>query len=358
MGANAGMRRANAGAGPPAPPFGACGCNQRPAGSSTVATVTTPPPALEVQGLRKTYRRAFGRGGHEALRGMDLHVPAGSAFGLIGPNGAGKTTFIKSVLGIVRPSEGTVRVLGGSPEDPAIRARIGYLPERLHLPGTWKAPAFLSTVARLKGLKPDPAAHGRLLERVGLSDALERRIGGYSKGMRQRLGLAAALLGDPALLVLDEPTDGIDPMGRLEVRRILQEEVRRGVTLFLNSHLLAETERVCDRVAILADGRVLREGRLEELAKAGARWRVRFCPGADTAALSAAGFVPVTGGTTAGPGPREEGVYVVEAQDVAVLNAALDRARASGALLMELRREGADLEAVLLGAVGGPGVAA
>ncbi|NOK35043.1 ABC transporter ATP-binding protein [Corallococcus exercitus] len=321
--------------------------------------------------MRKTYRRAFGRGGHEALKGMDLHVPAGSAFGLIGPNGAGKTTFIKSVLGIVRPSAGTVRVLGGSPEDPAIRARIGYLPERLHLPGTWKSPAFLATVARLKGLKADAGAHAKLLERVGLSDAVDRRIGGYSKGMRQRLGLAAALLGEPALLVLDEPTDGIDPMGRLEVRRILQEEVQKGVTLFLNSHLLAETERVCDRVAILADGRVLREGRLDELAKAGARWRVRFAPGADTAALGAAGFMAVadpargaaaggasrTGAAPAGGG-REDGVYMVDAADVAVLNAALDRARASGALLMELKREGADLEAVLVGAVGGPGVAA
>ncbi|WP_244219772.1 ABC transporter ATP-binding protein [Corallococcus interemptor] len=282
---------------------------------------------------------------------MDLHVPAGSAFGLIGPNGAGKTTFIKSVLGIVRPTAGTVRVLGGSPEDPAIRARIGYLPERLHLPGTWKSPAFLATVARLKGLKVDAGAHARLLERVGLSDAVDRRIGGYSKGMRQRLGLAAALLGEPALLVLDEPTDGIDPMGRLEVRRILQEEVQKGVTLFLNSHLLAETERVCDRVAILADGRVLREGRLEELAKAGARWRVRFAPGADAQALTAEGFVPAGGG-------REDGVYTVEAADVAVLNAALDRARSRGALLTELKREGADLEAVLVGAVGGPGVAA
>ncbi|RYZ39980.1 MAG: ABC transporter ATP-binding protein [Myxococcaceae bacterium] len=334
--------------------------------------------------MRKTYHRAFGRGGHEALRGMDLVVPAGSAFGLIGPNGAGKTTFIKSVLGIVRPTAGTVRVLGGSPEDPAIRARIGYLPERLHLPGTWKSPAFLATVARLKGLKPDAPGLLRLLERVGLSDAVDRRIGGYSKGMRQRLGLAAALLGEPALLVLDEPTDGIDPMGRLEVRRILQEEVRRGVTLFLNSHLLAETERVCDRVAILADGRVLREGRLEDLGRGGARWRVRFAPGADASALVAAGFVVAgdsgaearTGATSlagatgalsrsgAGAaglpadGAQTEGVYVVDAADVTVLNAALDRARASGALLVELRREGADLEAVLLGAVGSPGVAA
>jgi ABC-2 type transport system ATP-binding protein len=299
-------------------------------------------PAIEVIGLRKTYRRPFRRQGHEALRGVDLSVPEGSAFGLIGPNGAGKTTFIKSILGIVQPTEGAVRVLGGSPEDPRIRARIGYLPERLHLPGSWTSPTFLATVAGLKGLTPDKAANLRLLERVGLADALGRRIGGYSKGMRQRLGLAAALLGNPDLLVLDEPTDGIDPMGRVEVRRILQEEVQRGATLFLNSHLLAETERVCDRVAILADGKVLREGRLEELSQGGARWAVRFAPGADAGTLATAGFTPA--GT--------EGVYHVESADAAGLNAALDKARATGALLVELKRDGQDLEAVLASAMG------
>ncbi len=304
-----------------------------------------------MRGLRKTYRRAFRKTGSDALKGMDLSVPEGSAFGLIGPNGAGKTTFIKSILGIVQPTAGTVQVLGGSPEDPRIRARIGYLPERLHLPGAWTPTAFLSTVTRLKGLKADAPGNLRLLERVGLADAVGRKIGGYSKGMRQRLGLAAALVGAPSLLVLDEPTDGIDPMGRLEVRRILLEEVKRGTTLFLNSHLLAETERICDRVAILADGRVVREGRLEDLARGGARWAVRFAPGVDAAALGAAGF------SRSG----SEGLYHVEAEDPAALNAALDRARAAGALLVELRRDGTDLESVLLGTVapaGAVGVAA
>ena len=299
-------------------------------------------PAIEVTGLRKTYQRPFRRQGQEALRGVDLLVPEGSAFGLIGPNGAGKTTFIKTLLGIVQPTEGAIRVLGGLPEDPRIRARIGYLPERLHLPNAWNANAFLATVAKLKGLKVDPADHARLLERVGLADAAGRKIGGYSKGMRQRLGLAAALVGSPALLILDEPTDGIDPMGRMEVRRILQEEVQRGATLFLNSHLLAETERVCDRVAILAEGRVLREGRLEELARGGQRWLVRVAPGASRAALVAAGLT--TGAT--------ENLFHVDAENPAALNAVLDKARAAGALLVELKRDGQDLEAVLTSAVG------
>lgn len=298
-------------------------------------------PAIQVTGLKKTYLRAFGRQGQQALRGVDLVVPEGSAFGLIGPNGAGKTTFIKALLGIVQPTEGTVRVLGGSPEDTRVRARIGYLPERLHLPNSWNAPAFLGTVAKLKGLKPDAAANLKLLERVGLADATGRRIGGFSKGMRQRLGLAAALIGSPSLLILDEPTDGIDPMGRVEVRRILQEEVARGTTLFLNSHLLAETERVCDRVAILAEGRVLREGRLEELSRGGQRWRVRVAPGVNRDALVGAGLVP---------GDAEH-LFHVDAADPEALNAVLDKARAAGALLVELKRDGQDLEAVLTSAV-------
>jgi ABC-2 type transport system ATP-binding protein len=299
-------------------------------------------PAIEVTGLRKTYRRAFSRQGQEALRGVDLIVPEGSAFGLIGPNGAGKTTFIKALLGIVQPTEGTLRVLGGSPEDIRVRARIGYLPERLHLPGSWNAVAFLAMVAKLKGQQADAAGNRRLLERVGLAEAAERRIGGYTKGMRQRLGLAAALMGSPSLLILDEPTDGIDPMGRMEVRRILQEEVQRGTTLFLNSHLLAETERVCDRVAILAEGRVLREGRLEDLARGGQRWLVRLAPGANREVLVAAGLTP---GAT-------EGQYHVDAADPGALNAVLDRARAAGALLVELKRDGQDLESVLTSTVG------
>lgn len=308
--------------------------------------------AIEARALRKTYRpplrlrlRRSQRGddAREALAGLDLAIAEGAAFGLIGPNGAGKTTFIKSLLGVVRPTAGEVRVLGRAPDDPAARARIGYLPERLHLPHALTPLAFLESVARLKGLAAGREDARRQLARVGLEGDESRRIGGFSKGMRQRLGLAAALLGRPALLILDEPTDGVDPLGRIEIRRLLAEERARGATLFLNSHLLSETERICDRIGILSGGRLVREGPLEALCGRETRHRARFAPGFDRAALMAAGLTP----------SAEEGVFFIEAPDPPTLNAHLDRARAAGALLLELRPDLRDLEEVLAEALEG-----
>lgn len=298
--------------------------------------------AIEANSLTKTYRRFFGRGSLHALRGVDLRIPEGTAFGLIGPNGAGKTTFIKTILGVLRPTSGSVRALGSDPDDPKVRRRIGYLPERLHLPASWRPEDLLASVARLKGLKHAKAEIGSLLVRVGLAPDAHRKIGGFSKGMRQRLGLAAALLGSPDLLVLDEPTDGIDPLGRMEVRQILADERKRGATLFLNSHLLAETERVCERIGILAGGKLVREGSLQELTRAGTRWVVRFAPGPSAETLSAVGFMPL--------GDR----FRCEAADPSALNALLDKARKAGALLVELAPDEKDLEAVLADALGRP----
>jgi ABC-2 type transport system ATP-binding protein len=292
--------------------------------------------ALEASGLHKRYRRGLLGAGQVALRGVDLAVPRGTAFGLIGPNGAGKTTFIKCLLGIAFPDAGTVQLLGASPQDPAVRARVGYLPERLHLPPAWKPRAFLRAVARLKGFELQLAECDALLARVGLGEGSERRIGGFSKGMRQRLGLAAALLGRPEVLVLDEPTDGIDPLGRLEVRRLLEAELDRGCTLFLNSHLLSEVERLCVRIGILSEGRLLREGPLEQLCRMEASWTVRFHPGAPEAALLDAGFRRAV-----------DGAFRIDAPDVATLNAALDQARSAGAMLIGLAPASKDLEQVL-----------
>ncbi|MEW5740835.1 MAG: ABC transporter ATP-binding protein [Myxococcota bacterium] len=285
------------------------------------------------ESLEKTWKGWLGPP-HRALDGLSLRIPRGAAFGLIGPNGAGKTTFIKLLLGVARPSGGRVQVLGGEPEDTRVRARIGYLPERMHLPAALKARDFLRSVSTLKSLTPSSSELVALLERVGLKDT-PQRIGTFSKGMRQRLGLAAALLGQPELLVLDEPTDGIDPVGRVEVREILLAERKRGATILLNSHLLAETERLCDRVGILEQGRLKLEGSLDEVRNAAGRFFVRFAPGASAEAIAAAGFV------TEGNG------FAFPSGDVDALNAAIDRVRATGGKVVEVAPATRDLEDVL-----------
>ena len=298
--------------------------------------------AIVTRGLAKAYRTGLRRRRHRALADVDLEVPRGTAFGLIGLNGAGKTTFIKSLLGVVRPDAGEVTVLGGDPEDPAIRRRIGYLPERLLLRDAYTPRVFLRTVAAYKALPGAVAEVARQLDRVGLTADADRRVGGFSKGMRQRLGVAAALLGAPDLLVLDEPTDGVDPLGRIAIRGILRAERDRGATIFLNSHLLSETERICDRVAILNAGRVVTETTLEALA-VGAGWRARFADGADGAALEVAGFERGEAAAPAG--------WRFPVDDPEALNAALDRARAAGARLVELAPDVPDLETLLARAV-------
>lgn len=302
--------------------------------------------AIEALSVRKVYRGWLRRsGGQVALSGLDIAIPRGSAFGLIGLNGAGKTTFIKTLLGVVRPTSGAVRVLGGDPEDPRVRARIGYLPERLFLTNAFTPRQFLASVARMKGLSERDADLSAQIERVGLGADAGRRIGGFSKGMRQRLGLAAALLGGPELLILDEPTDGVDPLGRAEIRRILSEERARGATLFLNSHLLSETERVCDRIGILAAGKLVREGALLDLCGSETAYRARFVAGGGVERGAAALSDALTSmGFTASDA---EGVYRVEAPSPAALNEKLDAARRSGALLVELARDLRDLEVVL-----------
>jgi ABC-2 type transport system ATP-binding protein len=296
--------------------------------------------AVEAEALAKRYVGLLGRGAREALRGVDLRVPAGAAFGLIGPNGAGKTTFVKALLGVVRPTAGKVRLLGGDPDDPHVRARVGYLPERLRLPAAWTPLEVLSSVARMKRAPAERARLLALLDEVGMAAEAGRRVGTFSKGMRQRVGLAAALVGEPELLVLDEPTDGLDPIARADVRGLLGQRLARGATVFLNSHLLSETERICGRVGVLVAGRIVREGPLPELLAASPRWQVRFADGAPAAALAAAGFL-------AGEG----GVFGLEAEGPAALNAALDAARAAGALVVEVGREQRELEQVLADAM-------
>jgi ABC-2 type transport system ATP-binding protein len=218
-------------------------------------------PALEVTALAKRY------GATTALRGVDLAVGEGELVGLLGPNGAGKSTLVKSACGLVRPSGGSVRVCGAPAGSPAARRALGYLAELFRFPGWASADELLHLHQRLSDSSGGAAERAELLALVGLTDAADRRVETMSKGMQQRLGIAQALVGAPKLLLLDEPTSALDPAGRRVVRNLLEELRRRGVAVLLNTHLLSEVERVCDRVAIIDRGELLASGRPDELAR-------------------------------------------------------------------------------------------
>ena len=220
-------------------------------------------PVLAVSGLRKSYR------GKEALAGVDLEIRAGELVGLLGPNGAGKSTLTKIACGLVRPSAGRAEVLGRPAGTPPARAALGYLAELFRFPGWCSADELLRLHQRLSGSAGGAAERAELLEMVGLGDAAGKRVEAMSKGMQQRLGIAQALVGAPKLLLLDEPTSALDPVGRRIVRVLLEELRSRGVGVLLNSHLLSEVELVCDRVAIIAGGRLIRAGTPEQLAGRG-----------------------------------------------------------------------------------------
>lgn len=297
--------------------------------------------ALRARGVEKRF------GSVRAVAGLDLEVPQGACFGLIGENGAGKTTFIKMVLGITRPNKGELSVLGGSPHDVNLRRQIGYLPERLQIPESFSALRFLASVGRAKQLtRPQIVDETRrVLELVGLDPAAWRRsTGGFSKGMRQRTGLAAALIGRPKLLVLDEPTDGIDPLGRAQIRDLIAAAVREGTTVFLNSHLLAETEKICDHVAVLSQGRVVVRGALDVLKRKDA-FRVRFKKSdGDIDKATSAGFI-------ATDDLGETRIFKFEGQSAEALSAALARALQAGLVVLEVMPELKDLETILKEAI-------
>ena len=299
--------------------------------------------AISVSGLYKSYSGGFSRKSQKAaLSNLNFQVRAGQSFGIIGPNGAGKTTLVKLLLTVLRPTLGTVRVFGESPEQPHIRARIGYLPERLTLPPASTPVEFLKSVCRIKRLNDANAEIERQLARVDMSSDSNKRLKTFSKGMKQRVGLASALLGAPDLLVLDEPTDGLDPIGRAQFRNIMIEEKQRGATVILNSHLLSEAEKICEAVAILVRGEILRLGLIRDLCTSKTRWRARFAPLPSTIAMPESGFHQTD----------EPGVYSYETDDPEILNKGLDVVRRAGAVLIELGPELRSLEEVLTEAVG------
>ncbi len=218
-----------------------------------------PSPAVWCSGLRKRY------GKRAAVDGVSFTVGRGEVVGLLGPNGAGKTSVIKMLLGLVRPDDGEVLLLGRPGRDPRARARVGYLPELFRYQPWLTAAEVLALHVRLaREAVPEPEQRD-VLGLVGLAERAGDRVGGFSKGMQQRLGLAVALVARPELVVLDEPTSALDPLGRVDVRDVVLSLRERGVAVLLNSHLIGEVERVCDRVVILDRGRVAAAGTLAEL---------------------------------------------------------------------------------------------
>lgn len=230
-------------------------------------------------------------GALHAVQGVSLALRAGEVTALVGHNGAGKTTLIKLLLGLLRPSSGQVRVLGVDPtgrQGAQARRALGFLPESVAFHGAMTAVELMAFYARLKGCSP--AGNLELLERVGIAEAARRRVATYSKGMRQRLGMAQALLGAPRLLLFDEPTSGLDPASRADVYATIDRLRRDGATVLVSTHALAEVERHVDRVAIMHNGRLLAAGSLAELQQAsgvGLRLRVRVAPAAGAQVLAA-----------------------------------------------------------------------
>ncbi|MEM1414568.1 MAG: ABC transporter ATP-binding protein [Myxococcota bacterium] len=222
---------------------------------------------LRVDQLVKTYRVGFWRKKVEAVRGVSFDVRRGEIFGLLGPNGAGKTTTIKTLLGLCFPTAGTLRIFGGDPADPKVRARLGYMPENPYVYRYLRPPEFLDLCGRLFGMdgKARRDAIPAMIETVGLTHAADRPIGKFSKGMMQRVGLAQTLLHDPDLLILDEPMSGLDPVGRKEIRDILLAQKKAGKTLVFTSHILSDVEMLCDRAVILRRGKVVAEGAMSDL---------------------------------------------------------------------------------------------
>lgn len=222
---------------------------------------------IKLKGVKKTFRDFWLRPTVEAVDGLDLEVGRGEVFGLLGPNGSGKSTTIKMILGLLSPSAGEVSLFGLSPKSVKARLKLGYLPELSYLHPFLTARETLKYYAGLNDL-PSKVANKRsseLLKMVKLEDVADRPVAGFSKGMARRVALASALIGKPELLVLDEPTSGLDPVSTKEVKTLIKALSQGGMTILMTSHLLADAEDVCDRVAILNHGHKVADGKVSEL---------------------------------------------------------------------------------------------
>src|SRR5687768_447220 len=236
---------------------------------------------IRARDLRKSFRTTLRRE-QEVLKGIDLDVAPGEVVGLIGPNGAGKTTLMSCLLGFLHPDAGEITIDGNANDDLDVRRRTGFVPERMNFDARETGYTFLRYMARLSGVKDD-AKVGAMLERLGIANASNRRLAQYSRGMLQRLGMCQALIHEPQYVFLDEPTSGLDPNGVLLVRDLIAEQKQRGAAVLLNSHQLAEIEKVCDRVLFLRDGVIARMETLRHVDRVIVA--ITLLPGFDAAAV-------------------------------------------------------------------------
>lgn len=226
-----------------------------------------PEYVIEAVGVQKVFKDFWRRPRTIAVRDLSLKIPRGGVFALLGPNGAGKSTFLKLVLGQLYPTAGLLTVLGVSPRNVAIKSQIGYMPEQLAFWGNLTAHETLMLFGKLQGLSASTVAERipQLMEMTGITHATHRKVSAFSHGMRKRLGLAQALIHDPDVLILDEPTAGMDPLGCREVKDLILTLAKRGKTVLITSHLLADIEDVANEIAIVFGGSVLAQGNLESL---------------------------------------------------------------------------------------------
>jgi ABC-2 type transport system ATP-binding protein len=303
--------------------------------------------AMSVRDLVKVYPKGvFSKKGFRALDGVSLEIRRGSVFGLLGPNGAGKTTLIKILLGLVRRYRGDAVLCGLPPGDPSSRRKAGFLPESHRLPPYLTGRQVVRLFGMMSGATPSDldARIPRLLELVGMEKSADRKVREYSKGMQQRIGLAQALVHEPEIVFLDEPTDGVDPVGRAAIRGIVEDLKRRGITVFINSHLLMEVELVCDRVAILSKGKLIREGSVDELTPRTGKVQFELREArADLATLMS--------GIGTGFGPLARG-FELKVTDVE-LDQAIDRLRSAGVGIREIAQRRLTLEESFIHLVSG-----
>jgi ABC-2 type transport system ATP-binding protein len=302
--------------------------------------------AIETANITKVYRTLFRRREIRAVDDVSLRVERGTTFGLLGPNGAGKTTFVKMLLSVVRPTAGTARLFGSDARLSGSRRPAGYLPENHRFPTYMTGAGMLDFYAALSGMERRARRRRipELLSLVGLGNWGDVRLKKYSKGMLQRLGLAQALMHSPSLLILDEPSDGVDPVGRREIREILRSQEEKGVTIFINSHLLAEVELFCSEVAILQRGRVALLGKVKELtAGQGYRLAAAQVPErlADTLRARASAFA------------AKDGLFEFQFPSREEVNGAVDLLRAENCEIEEIARTTSTLEEVFMRTVNG-----